>query len=263
MTEPKILNLRTPKPTELLFEFTTRAKADAPDTFVCLAYDCSGVDSYYTTMTSNAFMGTTIEDFRILQYHDASSDPVGKPIALNFTDRGLEVEFVFAETARAQELKTLVEGGFLRAVSVGFTPLQGFEREDGVFVFTKCKLHELSLVNVPSSAGALIKNGLSFVRDIFGIAPDDSEATTDTSSACCPGCDGSCGVVGCDTCDSVLNGDSTDPDSDGDSDTDEGDGQTIEINLVINAENDKVQQPAVTVIDRSSRARRAGRTSHN
>jgi len=114
------------------------------------------VDSYGTTMARGAMAHVTPEDFRILQYHQQSSDPVGKPVSVEDTPEGLLVRFVFADTERARELQGLVDGGFVRGVSVGFIPRDGYKRKDGTIVFTKVDLHELSLVNAPSSKKALI-----------------------------------------------------------------------------------------------------------
>ena len=68
------------------------------------------------------------------------------------------VGFVFAETERAAEVDHLVAGGFYRAVSIGFTASEEdtYLRSDGVIVYRAARLRELSIVNVPSSAGALI-----------------------------------------------------------------------------------------------------------
>ena len=116
----------------------------------------STVDSYGTTMARGAMASVTTNDFRILEYHQQSKDPVGKPISIEDTPEGPLVRFVFADTERAQQMQGLVEGGFIRGVSVGFIPRDGYKRKDGTVVFTRVDLHELSLVNAPSSKKALI-----------------------------------------------------------------------------------------------------------
>jgi HK97 family phage prohead protease len=123
-----------------------------------LAYEEGVVDSYSTTLARGAFDGVTTADFRILVAHQRDADPVGKPVELTYTDRGLEVGFVFADTDRAREVEALVSGGFYRAVSVGFVPVEGAisTRDDGVVVYERAELKELSLVNVPASSGATI-----------------------------------------------------------------------------------------------------------
>ena len=122
-----------------------------------LAYAEGVEDRHGTIIDHGAFSHVTVDDFRILAHHDQASDPVGKPVALEYTADGLMVGFVFPATTRGQEMETLVAGGFMRAVSVGFIPLDGFKRKaDGVPVLTKCDLLELSLVNAPSSKAALV-----------------------------------------------------------------------------------------------------------
>lgn len=130
--------------------------------YTALAYTYDVVDTYNTTLARGAMAHVRPEDFRILEYHKSDRDPVGKPLSVTETPEGPVVSFVFADTPRARELQSLVDGGFLRAVSVGFIPTDGYVRGDGIQVFTRCDLHELSLVNTPSSKGALI----SLARDM-------------------------------------------------------------------------------------------------
>jgi HK97 family phage prohead protease len=149
--------------------------------YTALAYAYDEVDTYGTTLASGAMSHVTAEDFRILEYHRADRDPVGKPVSVEETDAGPVVRFVFADTDRAKELRHLVDGGFLRAVSVGFIPTDGYVRADGVTVFTRADLHELSLVNTPASKGALIELARDLGTDpedlagLFGELPDTLE----------------------------------------------------------------------------------------
>jgi len=140
--------------------------------FTALAYGYDDgtpetIDTYGTTMARGAMAHVTPDDFRILQYHQQGADPVGKPISIEDTSEGPLVRFVFADSPRAQEMQSLVEGGFIRGVSVGFMPTDGYQRKDGTIVYTKADLHELSLVNAPSSKKALI----DLTRDL-GADPD-------------------------------------------------------------------------------------------
>ena len=131
-----------------------------------LAYAEGVEDRHNTIIDHRAFANVTVDDFRILTHHDQTSDPVGKPVALDYDERGLWVGTVYAPTARGQEVETLVRDGYFRAVSVGFIPVDGYKRKaDGVTVFTRCELLELSLVNCPSSKGALFDLARNFDAD--------------------------------------------------------------------------------------------------
>lgn len=122
-----------------------------------LAYDATATDRHGTRMSPSAFNGTEL-DFPILAFHNKESYPVGKPVDLSYDHRGLSVGFVFADTPEAQQAEQLVGGGFLRGVSVGFIPLDGYrdKDDDKTVVFTEAELVELSLTPTPSSRKALI-----------------------------------------------------------------------------------------------------------
>jgi len=111
----------------------------------------------------------------------AAIPPVGKAEKV-WVENGkeLKIKGKFADTPFAQELKTLVDGGFLSAVSVGFLPLvedikgemdiegkmyrranddeieKGIYSKEGGNAFDKQELLELSWVSVPALPQALI-----------------------------------------------------------------------------------------------------------
>jgi HK97 family phage prohead protease len=154
--------------------------------YMCLAYQYEpAVDRYGTTMQRGAMAHVTPEDFRILAYHDQRQDPVGKPVSVEDTPDGPVVRWVFADTPRAQELRSLVDGGFLRAVSIGFVPdPQATAVRDGVTVFGKADLLELSLVNTPASPGALIQLARDMNQDpaeLQTIFPEVTEERDDAA----------------------------------------------------------------------------------
>ncbi len=118
----------------------------------------------------------------MLWAHDAWSPPVARAKRVWVEDKKLKIKGEFAPTPFAQELKTLVERGFLNAVSVGFIPLmeddkgqidiegkmyrraeeeeiKSFEekrlRGEGMR-FEKQELLEVSWVAVPALASALV-----------------------------------------------------------------------------------------------------------
>lgn len=75
--------------------------------------------------------------------------------------RGLMLEVVWADTERAKTARQLYEGGFARAVSVGFLPVKYdlIRDEKGLVVgihFLEQELLEVSLVTVPANPDALM-----------------------------------------------------------------------------------------------------------
>ena len=82
---------------------------------------------------------------------------VGRFLNVEQTDKGLEGDIDFAEESPKGKLaKKLAEGGYLRAVSIGFIPLEFAEGERGII--TRSELLELSVCVVQSNADALIQN---------------------------------------------------------------------------------------------------------
>jgi HK97 family phage prohead protease len=152
--------------------------------YTALAYTYDIPDTYNTTLAKGSMAHVTVDDFRILEYHEQNRDPVGKPVSIEETSDGPVVKFVFADTERAKELQSLVDGGFLRAVSVGFIPLDGYSRGDGVQVFTKADLLELSLVNAPASKGALIQLAREVGQDPEQLAALFPEVRCDDACEC-------------------------------------------------------------------------------
>lgn len=121
-------------------------------------------------------------------------------------DKELKIKGKWADTPFAQELRTLVEGGFLNAVSVGFLPLvediKGMieidekmyrrvtddEIEKGIYdneygeKFTKQELLETSWVSVPALPQALVsarKMNLSLVTKALEDRMKDKELETE------------------------------------------------------------------------------------
>ena len=89
----------------------------------------------------------------MLWAHDYSALPIAKATGVNVDNRGLVLDYEFAPAEgnpMAQQVKTLVDGGFLNAVSVGFIPLE----RNGSQI-TKMELLEVSFVPVPANPQAL------------------------------------------------------------------------------------------------------------
>ncbi len=96
----------------------------------------------------------------VLWAHSHSSPPIGKANAILIEDDALiaEAEFTGPDlNAFGDMIFKLYQGGFMRAVSVGFMPLEWvWVDEQGGFRFEKQELLEFSAVPVPANPEALL-----------------------------------------------------------------------------------------------------------
>ena len=146
-------------------EFSTAiAKTDRPLTFV-FTISTGDVDRQNDTI---AVGGWDLAAYRkspvVLFGHDYSSPPVAKATAIGVRDNKLVATIEFPEPgvyARSDELRRLVESGFLNATSVGFRPITWkFNDQRGGCDFLTQELLEFSLVSVPANSAALIGRDL-------------------------------------------------------------------------------------------------------
>ncbi len=93
----------------------------------------------------------------------SSGEPtiVGRTIKIWIDKTGLWAIIEFAQTDFAEEYWQLYRDGFMKAVSIGFIPIESKEeRIDGkqVRIYTQVELLEISLVAVPANPFALVKS---------------------------------------------------------------------------------------------------------
>lgn len=94
----------------------------------------------------------------VLWAHGYTSPPIGKALNLDIQSDRIVSKVKFAPTAFAQEIKALVDGGFVNGASVGFIPdKDGFvAKENGQgYTFKSWQLLEYSLVPVPNNPNAV------------------------------------------------------------------------------------------------------------
>lgn len=99
-------------------------------------------------------------------------DPVGRGEPF-YDGELLKARGGFASTARAQEIRTLVEEGVIANMSVGFMAAEREER-DGVPTVTRAELLEASFVSVPSNREAAVLMAKDY-RENAGTVRSDSE----------------------------------------------------------------------------------------
>ena len=101
---------------------------------------------------------------------DPSAEPIGKGTRLDVHADRIESAAVYAPTPKAQNVRALVVGGFVRKTSIGFDPLH-MENVKGVPTHTQWALREWSVVPMPANTDATItgvKSALHWFADQFG-----------------------------------------------------------------------------------------------
>lgn len=127
----------------------------------------------------------------ILYGHDRWGLPIGRAVECGLVDGNLEVEILFAPATAnpfAEQVWQLVDGEFLRAVSVGFLPGDARrELRDGVevWVLRQNVLFEISVVPIGSNPDALGKEpeALTRMKAAFIAAQAATPATEEKAMA--------------------------------------------------------------------------------
>ena len=107
----------------------------------------------------------------ILLFNHDKDTPIGAVKEVRREGDKLIVVFKFASTPKAQEVKTLVDEGVLRALSIGFISKQQ-RREGNILVHSKWELLEVSIVTIPANPEALI------VTEFPIVEPEPKEIVT-------------------------------------------------------------------------------------
>lgn len=105
----------------------------------------------------------------IALFNHRADFPIGKWKNLRVVDGALRGHLQMAPAGtseRIDEIRKLIEADILRAVSVGFRPIESEPRKSGGEIFRKSELVETSLVAVPANPNALaIAKSLNISRD--------------------------------------------------------------------------------------------------
>lgn len=94
----------------------------------------------------------SIEDVKLFYGHE---EPIGKVVEGRDTEAGFEIIAKVSDTARGNEVLTLMRDGVLNKFSVGFIPEES-EKDGSTITRTKVSLKEVSVVPFPAFAGANI-----------------------------------------------------------------------------------------------------------
>lgn len=114
--------------------------------------------------------GWLLENYRknpvVLWAHDYRSLPIGKATMVGIEGGKLVANAEFADHEMANTVLRLIDGGFLRATSVGFRPTKYVFNEDRRGIdFSEQELLEFSVVPVPANPEALIMSR-EFASDV-------------------------------------------------------------------------------------------------
>jgi len=119
------------------------------------------VDRYGDVVDSNGWVLDNFNKNPIALFNHNSDFPIGRWKNIRVTDGALRGHLELAPqgtSPRIDEIRALIECGVLRAVSVGFMPLEsGPRKSNGTSgnAYTKQELVETSLVSVPANPNAL------------------------------------------------------------------------------------------------------------
>lgn len=139
---------------------STIAKGAAPRTFE-FTITTGAVDRDRDTINPR---GWRLAEFRanpvILAFHRYDEPPIARATDVRLAGEALRATVEFPEPGlydKADIIRRLIENGFLRAMSVGFKPEKWvYDETRGGMNYLEQTLLEVSIVNVPSNASALL-----------------------------------------------------------------------------------------------------------
>lgn len=132
---------------------TTEQNNNTPITFVL---SDETVNSYGFVVLTEGIDTTAFERNPVMLYmHNRDGNVIGRWENIRKEDKRLLGDAVFDDsTELAATVKKQVENGFLRSVSIGIEQIAS-EELNGVQTVTKCRLIEVSIVDIPSNENAV------------------------------------------------------------------------------------------------------------
>lgn len=132
-------------------EFEVRADDEGVVRGIAVPYgDTINVSGYKERFERGAI--DSIENVKLFYGH---SEPIGKVLRGEDTDEGFLIEAKISDTARGNEIRTLLKDGVLNKFSVGFEAIAD-RQEEGVVVREKVRLREVSVVAFPAYDNASV-----------------------------------------------------------------------------------------------------------
>lgn len=139
------------------FDFETRFTAPTDTGEIeGVAVRFNTVDTYRTEFAPDAFRGLEGRSIPMLWSHDPAN-VIGSWSSFQVRDDGLTARGKLnLAVAKAQEVRSLLQAGDVRGLSIGFSTIKDERRSQGVRRITEARLHEISVVAFPSVPGSAI-----------------------------------------------------------------------------------------------------------
>jgi HK97 family phage prohead protease/HK97 family phage major capsid protein len=113
----------------------------------------ANIGGVYTERFERGAISEDITDVKLFYGHE---EPIGKLIEGRDSEEGFVITARISDTARGNEVRTLLKDGVLNKFSVGFVPLES-ERDGSTVIRKAVSLREVSVVPFPAYAGATIQ----------------------------------------------------------------------------------------------------------
>ncbi|GAB1581739.1 HK97 family phage prohead protease [Phyllobacterium phragmitis] len=118
------------------------------------------VDTYRTEFAPDAFRGLEGRTLPMLWAHDPAN-VIGSWSSFSVRSDGLTAKGKLnLAVAKAQEVRSLLQAGDIKGLSIGFRTVKDERRANGVRRIVEARLHEISIVAFPSVPGS----GITSVR---------------------------------------------------------------------------------------------------
>jgi hypothetical protein len=113
----------------------------------------ANIGGVYTERFEHGSISEDVTDVKLFYGHE---EPIGKVIEGRDSEHGFEIVARISDTARGNEVRTLLKDGVLNKFSVGFVPVES-ERDGSTVIRKAVSLREVSVVPFPAYAGATIQ----------------------------------------------------------------------------------------------------------
>lgn len=125
-------------------------------------------------------LGLQLDNYRrnpvLVWAHDYQSPfaVIGRAAGIALDQDGLRIQPEWREPVNDNDpmtiIRALIDGGLVRALSIGFRPLEWHENQHGGMTFTKAEVLEISAVPIPANQAA-VRAALAYAAKSIGAPP--------------------------------------------------------------------------------------------